>query len=235
MPAGPPRARGAYDNPGTFMQAYAESRSNAIQALLEIDIVALAVSKLVLPWEGPIGNLLPQLTAIVGEQQAKSKAWPKTARGLSSALRRLVPFLHEHRIAIEPPLKNDKTRKWTIRAVDPQPPQQPEQPPRDNPPEINGFGGSGGLGGHFPNNGDGYGDEDAESGQTLFVGKQQPEQPEPPEDCISTQECNGLAAGRSAACAAANGPNSPRSARVWVREIVPVPLGPPGDDLRDFK
>src|SRR5262249_55832914 len=27
----------------------------------------------------------------------------------------------------------------------------------------------------------------------------------------------------------------PVFARVWIKEIVPVPLGPPGDDLRDFK
>ena len=107
---------GAYDNAGTFLRAYSENRTNAISALLAEDLVGSAVMRLPLPWQGQIGMLLEPLAHLAGDQ-TKSREWPKSPRGLGSALRRLVPFLRDCGIEVEVPDKSDKTRTWAIRAV----------------------------------------------------------------------------------------------------------------------
>jgi hypothetical protein len=139
---------GAYDTGGTFLKAYAENRTNTISTLLGEDLVGSAVTHLKLPWEGQIGTLLEPLAQLAGDQ-AKTRDWPKTPRGLGSALRKLMPFLREHGIEIEPPPKGDKTRKWQIRAVTARPSQQPDQQPEDNPLKSHDLGGMGGSGCSF--------------------------------------------------------------------------------------
>jgi hypothetical protein len=218
---------GAYDRTGAFMKAYTENRGNAIDALLETDMVASVITKLDLPWIGPIGGLLAHLTDIAGEQQVKSRQWPKTARGLSAAVRRLMPFMRERGILIEPPRKNDKTRTWSIRAVDPQPPQQPHQQPDDKSSELNGIGCSGGLGDRFPDNGgdptfNGTGNAFADTSPPIMAGEQ-PERPRPPEPNNLAYGFKGLNLGDCQGDCANNSPNAGQQpkipARVSIREI----------------
>jgi hypothetical protein len=196
---------GAYDIKGTFLKAYAENRSNAISALLGEDVVASAILQLPLPWQGQTGKLLAPLTEIAGDQVKNNKEWPKTARGLGAALRRLAPFLREAGIAVEPPAKNDKTRTWLIRAVAPdqpqQPGQQPDQQPDDKPlkeqAEAQASGGMGGLGGCFPYSAGKAPDSDNEAYDSPPVeyGNIQPEQPEQPETVFSSNGFNELDSG----------------------------------------
>ena len=192
---------GAYDTKGTFRNAYSENRSNAISALLGEDPVASAVMQLALTWQGQIGKLLGPLAQIAGDQ-IKSKEWPKSARGLGSALRRLMPFLRENGIMVEPPPEKDKTRTWVIQAVAPRPPEQPDQQPsqqRDDKrlkaqAESQTSGGLGVLGCSFPNStGNGLGRKANEAdSQPVTVGKQPPEQPDA---AFSRNGFNGLNSG----------------------------------------
>jgi hypothetical protein len=123
---------GAYANPGTFKTAYAVNRSDAINAMIEGDAVATAVSRLALPWSGQLAKLLDTLIAIIGDGQARARSWPKSPRALSAALRRAAPLLTEQGLAVTPPPPNDKTRTWEIRRRsdlgENRGDQQPEQP-----------------------------------------------------------------------------------------------------------
>jgi hypothetical protein len=141
---------GAYDKPGTFSTAYRENRTSAVNALLSEDVVGCAVIRLALPWQGNIGALLGPLAHLAGEQATKSKDWPQTPRGLGAALRRLMPFLRDYGIEVEPPDKNDKTRTWQIQAVAQADSPTAQQQPDDNSLKSRGLGGMGGLGGCSP-------------------------------------------------------------------------------------
>jgi hypothetical protein len=116
---------GAYAKPGTFKTAYAGNRADAISAMIEGDVVASAVLRLALPWSGQLATLLEKLTAVVGDVHARARPWPKSPRGLGSALRRAAPLLTEQGVTVAPPPPKDKTRTWKIRQ---QQPEQPEQP-----------------------------------------------------------------------------------------------------------
>lgn len=232
---------GAYDSNGTFLKAYGENRSNAVTALLSEDMVASSVLQLALPWEGHIGMLLEPLSSLAGEQ-TKSREWPKSPRGLGSALRRLMPLLRDHGIAVEPPTKNDKTRTWVIRAVDPPPPQQPDQQPEDNPLEFKGLGCLGGLGCSSPyNEGNGaHGGDPVQCVSPLIMGKQQPEPPEQPEASGSSNSLSDLDTSLISGCCQTDSPDPPRqpeglTCHVTIREIRhPAIKSGPDDDLDDF-
>ena len=91
---------------GAFMDAYASNHSHAVQETLESDPVGAAVFALFgdetdeCEWSGRSKDLLKFLEQRVDERVQKSRAWPKTPRGLSSRLRRLVSFLREADIEI---------------------------------------------------------------------------------------------------------------------------------------
>jgi hypothetical protein len=119
---------GAYAKPGTFKTAYAGNRADAISAMIEGDVVASAVLRLALPWSGQLATLLEKLTAVVGDVQARARPWPKSPRGLGSALRRAAPLLTEQGVTVAPPPPKDRTRTWKISRQQPGQPEQPEQP-----------------------------------------------------------------------------------------------------------
>ena len=129
----------AHDKPGTFADAYAENRISAITTLLGDNIIGSAVLQMSsLPWSGTLSALLVELPKIAGEQITKTKDWPKSPNKLGAILRKLVVFLREAGIEVEPPAKSDKTRTWYIRTV--LRPTSPDTSPAYNPLKINGLG-----------------------------------------------------------------------------------------------
>jgi hypothetical protein len=81
---------------GAFLSAYRGSRGESATNLIDADIVAIAVMEFVpteSPWEGTASELLTALTRRVGEEAARSRAWPKTPGQLSNRLARLAPAL----------------------------------------------------------------------------------------------------------------------------------------------
>jgi hypothetical protein len=95
--------------PGAFLDAYAERREQAIDIMLDNDLVALGLDKMrqINPWEGKSDELLEQLTNQTPE--AKREKLPKTAKGLIGTLRRLAPGLRGKGIDVELPAKQERT------------------------------------------------------------------------------------------------------------------------------
>lgn len=119
------------------------ARDEQATQAIEDDTVGSAVLRLASrgPFEGTATDLLEELNGIVGEGTTKQKGWPGGARGLSSAIRRLVPGLRRSGVTVE---MGDRRReagsvKRLIRiartAKQPSQPSQPshrhEDPPGD--------------------------------------------------------------------------------------------------------
>jgi hypothetical protein len=88
---------------GTFERAYSNNRAEAVESVLDADPVAVALRSEMTgrTWSGTASELLSVLTSAVDERVAKSKAWPTTARVLSSQLQRLAPYLRKSGLQIE--------------------------------------------------------------------------------------------------------------------------------------
>jgi hypothetical protein len=91
-----------YAESGAFLQAYEANQDRSIEALLEANSVAQAVltfglrkwnNKGDVTWTGTATQLLESLTAQVGEQERKGKAWPKRPWQLTRALNVAAPLL----------------------------------------------------------------------------------------------------------------------------------------------
>jgi hypothetical protein len=89
-----------------FVNAYAGNRADAVQETLDSDPVSAAIVVLINEkqsdgeWGGTARDLLADLEKCVDDRVKKSAAWPKTPRGISGRLRRLVTFLREFGIEV---------------------------------------------------------------------------------------------------------------------------------------
>ncbi len=86
--------------PGEFIEAYEGNRREASEALLENDLVAAAVSRLLATrqdgrWSGTAESLLETLSYQASDEVKRSKAWPKAPNLLSRHLNRIAPALRE--------------------------------------------------------------------------------------------------------------------------------------------
>jgi putative DNA primase/helicase len=93
---------------GTFMEAYAGSRSNATETALEAEPIWRVLYELAKEhddedrWVGNMKELLAELNAMELDNTLKhSKDWPKTERKLSDIIKRLGPALLELGIHVE--------------------------------------------------------------------------------------------------------------------------------------
>jgi hypothetical protein len=115
---------GALWQKGTFARAYAGNRKTATDSAIDDDAVATALRAFVNGrqpnWEGTTGNLLNELTALVGDRQSNSKNWPKEARGLTSHLQNAKGSLRRVGIDISYGARNRKGRKLIITYMPPE-------------------------------------------------------------------------------------------------------------------
>lgn len=84
------------DERGVFMAAYMSNRTSAIEAGLEGSPVATELRRLIDDherWSGTATELLGALQSRAGESVTTMRSWPKSARTLSSQLRRLATGL----------------------------------------------------------------------------------------------------------------------------------------------
>ena len=87
---------------GTYLKVYGEARAAAVETALDSSPLSEPIRTLAATgWEGSATDLLEALGAEVGEGATRSRSWPKSARGLSSALRRLAPDLRAEGIGVE--------------------------------------------------------------------------------------------------------------------------------------
>jgi hypothetical protein len=80
---------------GTFMSAYMEKRTEAVENLIETDVVATAVRRLMVKrstWSGTATELDGMLRVLTGNLESV-KGWPAEPRILSTRLRSLAPSL----------------------------------------------------------------------------------------------------------------------------------------------
>jgi hypothetical protein len=102
---------------GTFLNAYARNREEAMEAAIQADQVASAVVALMTVrtmrttilqgisarearWEGTASDLLRELDALIDDRARRDKSWPKVPQLLSNRLRRAASFLRERGIEI---------------------------------------------------------------------------------------------------------------------------------------
>jgi hypothetical protein len=107
---------------GAFMAAYAGNRAETVRETLEADPVGAAVIVLMDrlseeqqgTWEGISQDLKRELEQFVDEGTKKAAEWPKSPRGLSGRLRRLVTFFRESGIQIVFPGKGSKGQRLLV-------------------------------------------------------------------------------------------------------------------------
>jgi hypothetical protein len=101
---------------GTFWAAYCGNRDEAVEGVLESDLVAVALRAFMTKrteWTSTATELLGALGTEVGEPQNKSKEWPASAKALSGRLRRASTFLRKVGVEISF-LREGHTRARTI-------------------------------------------------------------------------------------------------------------------------
>jgi hypothetical protein len=102
---------------GTFGAAYSGNRDQAMESVLESDLVAVALRAFMakrMEWTGTATELLVTLGTEVGEPQNRSKEWPASAKALSGRLRRAATFLRKVGVEIDFSREGHK-RSRTIR------------------------------------------------------------------------------------------------------------------------
>jgi hypothetical protein len=108
---------GAFAKAGSFLAAYQSNRTEAVDTLLDDDLVAMAVQNLRLPWEGSARQMLDALSAVTDPAHAAAKDWPKGARALSARLSRLAPLLLTKRINAYKLPRTSARRGWRIELI----------------------------------------------------------------------------------------------------------------------
>jgi hypothetical protein len=107
---------------GTFMEAYAGNREAANDLAIEASAVGQALLAFVRgrgDWEGTSLELLDELTAETypGTHARKPNDWPKTAKAMNNAVRRLAPPLRRLGIDVLIPNRTGKARKIVLKWV----------------------------------------------------------------------------------------------------------------------
>jgi hypothetical protein len=122
---------------GVFMESYDGNRKAAYELALEASPVGPAIVTLAgLGFEGTAGELLSELEGIAGEKAAKHREWPKNARALSAAVKRLTPDLRALDFEVERSREEGKARRRIITLapadIDKRGQDRPNRPNRPN-------------------------------------------------------------------------------------------------------
>jgi len=85
---------------GVFLKAYAGNRNSANEVVLEASPVAGPLQE-AQPFEGTSSELLKLLNERADDSSRKQQGWPKSARALSGALKRIAPNLRAAGLKVE--------------------------------------------------------------------------------------------------------------------------------------
>ncbi|MBX3322573.1 MAG: hypothetical protein KF757_06240 [Phycisphaeraceae bacterium] len=106
-------------------EIYARQSDRLAQDVVESSEVAIALLEFMrerTEWSGTAGLLLEELAS-----DDRSKDWPRSARGMAGALKRLAPALSAHELDVHPPSPTDKQRIWRISKRTARAAQPPEE------------------------------------------------------------------------------------------------------------
>jgi hypothetical protein len=134
----------AYWQAGTFAQAYEQNRDDAIDTVIEADLVATAMQSFMAKrteWQGTSTDLLGALKMAVAEDLTKLKEWPSSPRSLSGRLRRAAATLRKIGTDITFDRDSYHSRNRIIRIARKEGDKdRPNRPNRPNPEIINDLG-----------------------------------------------------------------------------------------------
>ena len=102
---------------GEFLKAYRGNRASANESAIESSIIGKLIIKFIQDegtWKGTAADLLEALNKTADENTKKAVGWPKNARGISGAIRRIAPNLRQQGFEIE----LDGTRREIILSSD---------------------------------------------------------------------------------------------------------------------
>jgi hypothetical protein len=89
---------------GTFLTKYTGNREEANALALESSVIGALVQAFAKQhgpeWKGTATDLRAELESLAGEKVPKRNEWPKDARALSSALRRVAPALRKEGLSV---------------------------------------------------------------------------------------------------------------------------------------
>lgn len=140
--------------PGEFLEAYNQNRSDALASALEANVVApplMAFVQATLRWQGAATDLLRELGKRADPEVRRQSGWPRTPAMLSNILRRLAPPLRGMGYAVEFG-RSHHPRTITLEFA----PQtsSPPSPPSPVPPAADDPSGSAGANGDAGDDGD---------------------------------------------------------------------------------
>ena len=121
---------------GAFLRAYCDNAGDTNALALESSLVASHICTFVeckRDWTGTAAELLAEINARAGDRLREEKGWPRSARGLSGALRRLAPNLRA--IGIETTFLERESNKRPIRLTKV---EKQTSPPTQSSPEPRG-------------------------------------------------------------------------------------------------
>lgn len=122
--------------PGEFLSTYQAAREDGARILLEGDAIAALVVDITKrgqertnTWTGTASDLMKSLEEVRGDGM-RSSGWPKSARGLSSHLRRIAPALRQTGLEVEHGKGGGKlnARTITLRLTHPKDGNRPSEP-----------------------------------------------------------------------------------------------------------
>lgn len=102
---------------GRFLAAYGDNRAAGNEVALESSPVAAAVITFMADkttWTGTATELLDEVEKLTDEKLRKSKAWPKSPRGLSGTLKRLAPNLRQVGVEVDFDREPDRDRRRVV-------------------------------------------------------------------------------------------------------------------------
>ena len=102
--------------PGAFLKSYSENRSKGDELAIEASPVGPPLCLLAEGgFEGTMTELLERLVELTDEQAIRAKTWPKSARALSSHVKRLAPNLRKRGYVVEHDRSTDSNRRRIVR------------------------------------------------------------------------------------------------------------------------
>jgi hypothetical protein len=97
--------------PGAFLKTYLENRNMSDRLAIDASPVGPLLCKIAKTgFEGTMTELLERLEGLADEKTTRTKAWPKTARALSSHVTRLAPNLRKVGFTVEHNRASDSNR-----------------------------------------------------------------------------------------------------------------------------
>jgi len=113
-----------------FLSAYENNRRDANEVALDLSPVAQALKaffEVRHDWSGTAAGLLEELNFKVSDEVRRSREWPKTPRGLSGAIRRIIPNLRRAGFIITMDARESGTGRALIEAKSTESSSQPSQ------------------------------------------------------------------------------------------------------------